>query len=325
MVLTMKAFIFPGQGSQVVGMGKDFYNNYPVSKEVFDEVDKVLKRQLSDIIFNGPIEELTKTENAQPALMTVSIAILRALEIETGKNVESLCDFVAGHSLGEYSALCASKAISLVQTAKLLEIRGNAFAEAGKKSGGSMAALIGADIKTAEAIAEKSKKDDEVCQVANDNSIGQIVISGSETAIDRSIEIAKEMGVKKAIKLAVSGAFHSELMAPAKKIMKNALSAVEIQEPIIPIIANVSANQVFTADEIRESLVQQITSRVRWTETLQNLKEVGVTEFVEIGAGKVLNGLVSKTLQDIKVISINSVDGMKEYLGSNTKLHSKHE
>ncbi|MFC1659451.1 ACP S-malonyltransferase [Pseudomonadota bacterium] len=310
----MRAFIFPGQGSQTVGMGKDFYNSYSKSRAVFEEVDKILGRKLSDIIFNGPMEELTKTENAQPALMTVSIAILRALETETGENVGSLCDFVAGHSLGEYSALCASEAISLSQIAKLLEIRGNAFAEVGKKSGGSMAALIGVDIKIAEKIAEKSKKGNEICQVANDNSLGQVVISGNETAIDRSIEIAKEMGVKRAIKLPVSGAFHSELMVPAKEVMKKALDSAKIHEPTIPLIANVSANQVFTADEIRESLIQQITGRVRWRETLQHFKEAGVTEFVEIGSGKVLSGLVAKTLQEVKIVSISNVEEMKEYL-----------
>jgi [acyl-carrier-protein] S-malonyltransferase len=197
-----------------------------------------------------------------------------------------------------------------------LQVRGNAFAEAGKKSGGSMAALIGVDIATAEKIAEKSKQGNEVCQVANDNSIGQIVISGSEAAIDRSIEVAKELGAKRAIKLPVSGAFHSALMSPAADVMKKALASADIKEPIIPLIANVSANQVFSADEIRESLIKQITGRVRWTETLQNLEEAGVTEFVEIGAGKVLGGLVAKTCKEAKAVSIGTVEGLKEYLAS---------
>jgi [acyl-carrier-protein] S-malonyltransferase len=312
----MKAFVFPGQGSQIIGMGKDFYDNFKEAETVFKEVDDVLGRKLSSIIFGESQEELTKTQNAQPALMTVSMAILKTMEKEIGKPAEELCEFVAGHSLGEYSALCASSAISLAETAKLLEIRGKAFAKAGKESGGSMAAIIGVDVETAMKIAEKSRQPGETCQVANDNAIGQVVISGDETAIDRSIEIATEMGAKRAIKLPVSGAFHSELMRPAAEIMEKALEKITIQSPKIPLITNVTANQVFSIEEIKESLIKQVTGRVRWRETLHNLDAEDVKQIVEIGSGKVLAGLTKKTCPDMATISIGNIETMKEFLGS---------
>lgn len=312
----MKAFVFPGQGSQKIGMGKDFYDNFAVAKDVFNEVDDVLGRKLSKIIFGDSQEELTKTQNAQPALMCVSMAILRTMEKEADKPVGELCEFVAGHSLGEYSALCACDSISLAETAKLLEIRGKAFAKAGKESNGSMAAIIGVDIETAMKIAEEAREVGETCQVANDNAIGQVVISGSETAIDRSLEIAIKMGAKRAIKLPVSGAFHSELMRPAADVMEKALETITIQEPKIPLITNVTANQVFSTEEIKESLIKQVTGRVRWRETLHNLEAEDIKQIIEIGSGRVLAGLVKKTCKNVESMSIGSVETMKEFLGS---------
>jgi len=309
----MKAFVFPGQGSQKIGMSKDFYDNFQVAKDVFAEVDEALGRKLSSIIFGESQEELTQTQNAQPALMCASMAMLRVLEKESGKRVEKLCDFVAGHSLGEYSALCAAGAFSLSDTAKLLKVRGEAFAEAGKQGGGSMAAIIGVTIKQAEEIALRAKEGDEVCQVANDNTVGQVVISGHESAIDRSLEIAKQMGAKRAIKLPVSGAFHSALMQSAADKVKQALETVTINEPIIPVIANVSANQVFDAQEIKESLIAQVTSRVRWREIMLNLESADVKKIIEIGSGNVLKNMVGRTCEKIEAGSICSVESLKEF------------
>lgn len=309
-----KAFVFPGQGSQTVNMGKDLYENFDIAKDVFKEVDSALNKDLSKIIFEGPQELLTQTENAQPAIMCVSIAILRVLEKESGKKIDELCKFVAGHSLGEYSALCASGAISLGDTAKLLKIRGESFAEAGKHSIGAMAALVGATIEQAEDVASRAKQAGEVCQVANDNTVRQVVISGNEKSIDEAIKIATEMGIKRAIKLQVSGAFHSELMKPAVENMKKALENVKIQTPKVPLIANVYAAQVSTPDEIKESLLKQITSRVRWRETMLLFENNGIEEIVEVGPGKVLTGMVAKTTPNIKSFSINTLESIKEYI-----------
>jgi len=309
-----KAFVFPGQGSQEIGMGKEFYYNFNVAKETFNEVDEALEKDLTKIIFGEDQALLTQTENAQPAIMCVSMAVLRVLKEEAGEEVPELCDFVAGHSLGEYSALCASKAISLSDTAKLLKVRGEAFAKAGKNSGGSMMALIGATIEQAEEIAKKASDDKMICQVANDNTVGQIVLSGHTQAIDKAIEIATKLGIKRAIKLPVSGAFHSVLMKPAVDKVKEALDEVKINEPLVPVISNVTANQVFTADEIKESLLKQITGRVRWRETMLNFESEEVKQIVEIGNGQVLSRMVKRTCPDIQGISINSLETMKEFL-----------
>ena len=309
-----KAFVFPGQGSQTVGMGKDLYDNFDVAKDVFKEVDNALNKDLSKIIFDGPQDLLTQTENAQPAIMCVSIAILRVLEKETGKKINELCKFVAGHSLGEYSALCASGAITLGDTAKLLKVRGESFAEAGKQSKGAMAALVGATIEQAEEVANKARQEGEICQVANDNTVGQVVISGNEKSIDEAIKIAGEMKIKRAIKLQVSGAFHSELMKPAVENMKKILGNFKIETPKVPLIANVYAGQVSTPEEIRESLLKQITSRVRWRETMLSFEKNGIEEIVEVGPGKVLTGMVAKTTPNIKAFAVNSLANLKEYI-----------
>ena len=306
------ALIFPGQGSQVVGMGKDLYENFSCAKEVFQKTDEVLGVNLSKIMFEGPSEELTKTQNAQPALMAVSIALLEVLDKEFGKKITNLCSFVAGHSLGEYSALCAVGSISLEDTIKLLQIRGNAMANCGQKTAGSMAAILGVDITIANEIADEAKRG-EVCQVANDNSVGQIVISGSKTAILRAIDIAKSKGAKRAIELPVSGAFHSALMEDAEIAMRKALATTIIKAPAIPVIANVTAREVSQAEHIRELLAQQITGSVRWRETMLYMESKGVREIIEIGSGKVLSGLVGRTCPNISAKSIQNIADLDSF------------
>jgi [acyl-carrier-protein] S-malonyltransferase len=308
------AIVFPGQGSQSVGMGKDLFENFSSAREIFQKVDDILALNLSKIMFEGPSEELTKTENTQPALMAVSIALTTVLEKEFGKKFEDLCAFTAGHSLGEYSALCAAKAISLEETAKLLQVRGREMAKCGEKTQGAMAAILGVEIEVAQAIASEAAQGD-VCQIANDNSVGQIVISGSKTAIDRAIEIAKGKGAKRAITLPVSGAFHSDLMIDAQNEMKIALAKAEIKSPIVPVIANVTANIVTDPNQIRDLLAKQITGSVKWRETMLFLASQGVEEIIEIGSGKVLAGLVGRTCPNLKSKSIQNFADLKVFLG----------
>lgn len=309
-----KAFVFPGQGSQVVGMGKEFYDNFDIAKDVFNQVNEALGKDLSKIMFEGPQDLLTQTENAQPAIMCVSIAILKVLEKESGKKIEELCKYVAGHSLGEYSALCASEALSLQDTAKLLKIRGESFAEAGKSSKGAMVALVGATIEQAEEVANKARQDGEICQVANDNTVGQVVLSGNENSIDKAVDVATEMKIKRAIKLPVSGAFHSELMKPAVEKMEKALVNFNINNPKVPVISNFLAKEEINPAEIKENLLKQITGRVRWRETMLLFEQKGIEEIVEIGSGKVLSGMVARTTPNIKAYSINSIETLKEFL-----------
>lgn len=311
-----KIFTFPGQGSQVVAMGKEFHDNFDIAKKVFAEVDEALGKNLSKIMFEGPQEVLTETENAQPAIMCCSIAILKVLEQESGKKIEDLCKFVAGHSLGEYSALCASEALTLSDTAKLLKVRGESFASAGKASKGAMVALVGATVEQAEEVATKAKQNGEVCQIANDNTVGQIVLSGNEKSIDEAVRIATEMEIKRAIKLPVSGAFHSELMKPAFDSMKKALENIKILTPKVPLISNFTAKITSNPEEIKANLLSQITGRVRWRETMLLCEANGIEEFVEIGSGKVLTGMVVKTCPNIKTFAVNSIETMKEYLNS---------
>lgn len=309
----MKAIVFPGQGSQTIGMAREFYDNFDIAKKVFQEVNDTLQKDLTKIMFEGPEDLLTDTENAQPAIMTASIAILEVLKQETGLKINNLCNYTAGHSLGEYTALCASNSINLADTAKLLKVRGKSFADAGKIAQGSMAAVIGASIEQVEELVNKARLENEVLDIANDNIVGQVVISGNINSIDNAINIASEMKIKRAVKLQVSGAFHSPLMESAIKNMETILEEISINKPVVEVFANYTAN-IEEQSEIKDNLLKQITGRVRWRETILNMKEKGVKEFVEIGSGKVLSNMIGRMCPEDKVISINSIDTLKEYI-----------
>jgi [acyl-carrier-protein] S-malonyltransferase len=306
------AIVFPGQGSQVVGMGKDLYENFDSAKKVFKKIDEILGVNLSKIMFEGPQDDLTKTENTQPALMAVSVALIEVLEKDFGKKFQDLCALTAGHSLGEYSALCASKALTLEDTAKLLQIRGSEMAKCGQKTSGAMCAILGVEIEVAKEIAHEASQGD-ICQVANDNSVGQIVLSGSKIAIERAIEIAKSKGAKREILLPVSCAFHSLLMKDAQEKMANALTQIDIKQPIVPLVANVSAQIAKNTSEIKNLLVEQITGSVRWRETMLCFEQNGIEEVIEFGAGKVLSGLVSRTCPNLKSRSIQNSEDLKNF------------
>ncbi len=299
------AFVFPGQGSQAPGMGREILEAFPVARHVLEEVDEALKQNLSKLIAEGPAEELTLTENAQPALMAVSMAILRVLETEAGIDVARTCAFVAGHSLGEYTALVAARALDPVDGARLLKTRGRAMQVAVPVGAGAMAALIGADLEIAREIAEAAA-DGDVCQAANDNAPGQVVLSGAKDAVDRAIEIATERGVKRAISLPVSAPFHCEMMLPAAEVMEQALAEVALARPLVPLVANVTAREVEDPDAIRALLVEQVTNMVRWRECVEFMRDAGVDTVVEIGAGKVLSGLTRRIDRDLRAISVST-------------------
>ncbi len=288
----MRAAVFPGQGSQKVGMGRALADAYPEARAVFDEVDDALGERLSDVIWNGPEDALQLTENAQPALMAVSLAAMRALEAQ-GAGLAEFARCAAGHSLGEYSALAAAGALSVSDAARLLRRRGKAMQAAAPVGSGAMAALLGLDLEAAEQVAREAAQGD-VLAAANDNAPGQVVISGAKAAVDRAVEIAKEKGAKRAMALAVSAPFHSALMRPAAEEMAAALAETTISPPSAPIIANVTAAPVSDPAEIRRLLVEQVTGRVRWRESVLAMAESGVAELVEIGAGKVLSGLAKR-------------------------------
>lgn len=286
-----RAFVFPGQGAQTIGMGRALAEAYPAAKAVFDEVDEALGERLSALIWDGDIAALTLTENAQPALMATSIATVRALEAE-GLGMDRVA-FVAGHSLGEYSALCAAGALTLSDTARLLRIRGRAMQEAVPVGVGAMAALLGLDFATAVAVAQQAAQG-EVCQAANDNDPAQVVVSGHRAAVERALEIAKANGAKRALLLPVSAPFHCALMQPAAHVMAEALAAVPIHAPCVPVVVNVRAEAVTEPDRIADLLVAQITGSVRWRESMLWMERAGVTEFWEIGAGKALSGMIKR-------------------------------
>ncbi|WP_422000790.1 ACP S-malonyltransferase [Roseovarius mucosus] len=301
-----RAFVFPGQGAQVIGMGADLAASYPAARAVFDEVDEALGQKLSALIWEGAQDELTLTENAQPALMATSIAALRALEAE-GVNLAKAASHVAGHSLGEYSALAAAGAISVADTARLLRIRGQAMQQAVPVGVGAMAALLGLDFETARAVAQEAAQG-EVCQAANDNDPAQVVVSGHKSAVERAVELAKARGAKRAMLLPVSAPFHCALMAPAAEVMAKALSAVAIHAPAVPLVANVRAQAVTDPAEIRALLVEQVTGSVRWRESVQYMEAQGVTEIWEIGAGKALSGMVRRIARDLSCRTIGTPD-----------------
>ena len=287
------AFIFPGQGSQSVGMGRDLAAQFPAAKAVFDEVDAALDQKLSAIMFDGPIETLTLTENAQPALMAVSVAVMRVLETEHGVKLGGPIKFVAGHSLGEYSALAAAGTFSLADAARLLKLRGQAMQKAVPVGVGAMAALLGVGIDVARIVAAEAAEGD-VCDVANDNDPTQVVLSGHKSAIDRVAEIGKKHGVRRAMPLPVSAPFHCALMKPAADAMAAALGKVQVHAPKIPLIANVTASPISDPTEIKRRLVEQVTGTVRWRECVLAMAAAGVTDVYEIGSGKVLTGLTGR-------------------------------
>jgi [acyl-carrier-protein] S-malonyltransferase len=311
----MRAFVFPGQGSQYIGMGKPLYESFTEAREVFEEVNETLKQNLTQLMFSGEEEDLTLTENAQPALMAHSLAVMRILERQAGYSLKSQAQFCAGHSLGEYAALCASGVYSLAATARLLKTRGQAMQQAVPVGKGGMAALIGATVEQAEAVAQQAATGGFVCEVANDNAPGQVVLSGDMAAIDQALEIAKEHSIKRALKLPVSAPFHSSLMAPAAALMATALAQETIQSmPVIPLISNVTATPIETEEQIPERLITQVTGRVRWVESMTYLTQNGVTEMVEIGAGKVLSGLMRRINKDVTVINIETPEDIEAYL-----------
>lgn len=309
------AFVFPGQGSQEVGMGKSLADAFAPAREVFQEVDDALGQKLSKLMFEGPDDELRLTENAQPALMAVSMAVMRILATEGGFSLDGKVDYVAGHSLGEYSALAAAGAFSLGDTARLLKTRGRAMQEAVPVGEGAMAALLGLDLDVAREVAQEAAQGD-VCQAANDNAPGQVVVSGHTAAVERALEIAKEKGAKRALLLPVSAPFHCSLMAPAAEVMAKALEDTQINAPIVPLVANVTAESVVDPDTIRRQLVAQVTGAVRWRESVLYMKDKGVDTLVEAGAGKVLSGLARRIDRDLIGQSLNGPADIETFLKS---------
>jgi [acyl-carrier-protein] S-malonyltransferase len=299
------AFVFPGQGSQVVGMGKALALQFAAARAVFEEVDAALGQKLSDLIWNGPEAELTLTENAQPALMAISMAVLRTLETENGIAVGATASYVAGHSLGEYTALAAARTFSITDAARLLRIRGKAMQAATPVGTGAMAALLGLDFAAVAGVAAEAAQG-EVCQAANDNSDGQVVISGHTAAVERALEIAKAKGAKRAILLPVSAPFHCVLMQPAADAMSEALERAELKVPVVPVVANVLAAPITDPVDIRRRLVEQVTGTVRWRECVTTMSALGVSTFVELGSGKVLTGLAKKNAPEARAFAIGT-------------------
>ena len=308
-----RAFVFPGQGSQAVGMGQELASAFPVAKQLFEEVDEALSQPLTKLMFEGPEEDLTLTANTQPALMAVSLAIMRILETAGGLAIGDTAKFVAGHSLGEYSALTAAKAFGVADAARILKIRGSAMQEAVPVGEGTMAALMGVEMDVAEEIAAEAAQG-EICTAANDNAPGQIVLSGATAAIERAVEIATEKGAKRSIILPVSAPFHCAMMAPVADVMADELAALLIDEPIVPVVANVTADAQSAPDEIRRLLVEQVTARVRWRESVLFMKNNGVDTLVEIGAGKVLTGLARRIDRELNGVSIQTPEDIEEFL-----------
>jgi len=310
-----RALVFPGQGSQAVGMGKELYDAFPAAKAVFDEVDDALGEKLSDVIFNGPDDALMLTANTQPALMAVSLAAFQVLK-DQGFDLAVQAAYVAGHSLGEYSALAAAGTFSVGDAAKLLRTRGAAMQSAVPVGAGAMAALLGLDWDTVAEIAAACATDAEVCTPANDNADGQVVISGAKAAVERAAELAKERGAKRAVMLAVSAPFHCAMMQPAADVMAEALAAVTMNAPVVPVIANVTAEATSDPAEIRDLLVAQVTGTVRWRECVLKMGALGVTEMVEVGAGKVLSGLVRRINKDITASAVGAPGDIETFLAS---------
>jgi len=312
------AYVFPGQGSQTVGMGKALAENFPAARAVFAEVDEALGEKLSDIIFGGPAETLMLTENTQPALMAVSLATLRVLESEAGLDLAREAAFVAGHSLGEYSALAAAGALTIADTARLVRIRGRAMQKAVPVGMGAMAALIGLEFDQAAAVAAEAAQG-EVCQAANDNGAGQVVVSGDKAAVERAIEIAKGQGAKRAALLPVSAPFHCALMRPAAEVMAEALAKVAVRRPCVPLVANVAAKPVSEPTAIVDGLIAQVTGTVRWRESVAFMAGAGVGMFYEVGAGKVLTGLVKRIASGATGVAIGTPADIASFVAARSQ------
>jgi [acyl-carrier-protein] S-malonyltransferase len=310
------AFIFPGQGSQKIGMGKDLYNSFAEAREVFDEVDEALSLKLSQIIFDGEEEKLKLTINAQPALMCMSFAIVRVIEKMLDKSLSTIGKFTAGHSLGEYSALVSSRSIKLSDAAKILRLRGESMQSAVPVNIGAMAALIGVDIDIIHKIRSNYIDNNEVLDIGNDNSPGQMVISGHNTAVEKVIADYKSLGIKKAIKLPVSAPFHCRLMKKAAEDMEGHINALNVISPNMILINNVDATAITDPFKIKESLIKQITETVRWRESIQNMCELGSSYFIELGAGNVLSGLVKRINKNVKSISIQNIDDIENFVNN---------
>lgn len=310
-----RAFIFPGQGSQTVGMGKALAEAFPQAKAVFDEVDEALSQKLSTLMWEGPAEELTLTANTQPALMAVSLAAIRVLEAEAGLDLKRHAAFVAGHSLGEYSALAAAGSLSIADTARLLRVRGNAMQNAVPVGQGAMAALLGLEYAAALEVAREAAQG-EVCDAANDNGGAQVVVSGHKAAVERAVAIAQTKGAKRAVMLAVSAPFHCALMQPAADAMREALEAVTVNAPVVPVVANVEAAAITDPSAIRDALVRQVTGTVRWRECVAYMAAQGVDSFYEVGSGKVLTGLVKRIAADASSAAIGGPDDIAAFKAS---------
>ncbi|WP_337995877.1 ACP S-malonyltransferase [Oleispirillum naphthae] len=303
----MRAVVFPGQGSQAVGMGRELAATFSVAREVFAEVEDALEQKLTQIMFEGPEQDLMMTENTQPALMAVSVAIIRVLDKEYGVRLPDAASYVAGHSLGEYSALCAAGALQLGDTARLLRTRGRAMQKAVPFGMGAMAAILGLDAEQARTLSQEASEG-EICEAANDNAPGQVVVSGHVGAVKRAIEIAKKLGVKRSVLLPVSAPFHCALMRPAAETMREALAGVEMRAPSVPVVANVTARATDDPEEIRKLLVEQVCGSVRWRESVQFMKSHGVSSLVEVGSGRVLSGLARRIDREMDGLPVGSLD-----------------